>query len=109
MISLDQAKWHLRIVGNDDDAELGQKLNLAQSIVMQYLGDLRGDYLLLDPNEDPDAVQIDARRLKHQDAIRAAILLVVAELWANREASTANPLSESVRLILQPAREVPLA
>lgn len=109
MISLDQAKWHLRIVGNDDDAELGQKLNMAQSIVMQYIGDLRGDHLLLDPSDDPAAVQIDARRLKHQDAIKAGILLVLGELWANREASTANPLSESVRVILQPAREVPLA
>ena len=97
MISLNQAKWHLRIVDDHDDAEIQIKLTMAQDIVMQHIGCLR--------TENPDA---DVARLR-QDVIRAAILLVLGELWANREASTANPLSPSIRSLLEVMREPGLA
>lgn len=113
MIGLNAAKWHLRIDGTADDAELDAKINMATAIVRQYIGDLRGDHLRdpadLDDLKSVAAAGIDARRLRHQEAIDAAILLVLGELWANREAGTSNPLSDSVRLILGPVREIPLA
>lgn len=111
MISLNSAKWHLRLT--DDDPELAGKIAMAEAIVKQYIGDLRGDHLRdpydLDDPESVAAAQVDARRLRHQEAIDAATLLVLGELWANRESGVSNPLSDSVRLILGPVREIPLA
>ena len=99
MITLAQAKWHLRIDGTDHDTELAQLIVMAEAIVGQHLGKLRAR-----EDETPEALAIaDAARLQG-DAIDAAVLLVVGELFANREAGTANPLSPGVRLLLDSMR-----
>lgn len=81
-ISLAEAKYHLRIDGDEQDAEVNTKLNHAEMIVTTYRGFVEAYPSTEDPVRD------------------AATLLVLGELWSQREASTGNPLSPSVRNIL---------
>ncbi|CAI09246.1 head-tail connector protein [Aromatoleum aromaticum] len=85
-ISLADAKYHLRIDGSEQDAEVNTKLNHAEMIVRTYRGFVDAYPSTEDPIRD------------------AATLLVLGELWANRESSTGNPLSPSVRNILDTIR-----
>lgn len=83
MITLDQAKYHLRIDGTEHDAEIQLKLDLASGIVSDYIGSTG----------------------YNENAERAATLLVLGELWMNRESSTADVLSGTVRAILERTRK----
>lgn len=106
MIALHQAKWHLRIAGDDQDFEVEQKLALAQAIAYQYVGRIRGD--IGDPDNTPDEiVNAEVNRLCFggRDALDAATLVILGELWLNREAGTFNALSPGVRLILDGIKE----
>lgn len=106
MIALYQAKWHLRITGDDQDFEIEQKLALAHALALQYVGRIRGD--IGDPENTPaEIVEAEATRLGFgaQQAIDAATLLILGELWLNREAGTFNGLSPGVRLILDGIKE----
>lgn len=87
MITLDQARYHLRIDGTEFDAELQARLTMAAAIVADYVGDASYSY----------------------DVENAAILLVLGELWMNRESSTADVLSSAVRALLERARTLALA
>lgn len=82
MITLDQARHHLRIDGTGDDAEIQAKLTMATALIADYVGD--ASYSL--------------------DVENAAVLLVLGELWMNRESSTADVLSSAVRALLERAR-----
>lgn len=79
MISLIEAKSHLRVTHTDEDADITLKLKLAVAIVE----DFAGVDLAFDPSDVADA----------------ATLLVLGELYANRE-SNADPLSPSVKVVL---------
>lgn len=83
MITLTEAKTHLRVIHADEDADITRKLTMAIAIVQ--------DYTRIDVTYDPSAVA------------DAAILLVLGELYTNREAN-ANPLSSSVKSILERIR-----
>lgn len=86
MISLDDAKRHLRVDHADEDTDIGLKLRLAEAVVSDYIGN--------------DASWSTASHL----VVEAAILLVLGELYANREAG-ADPLSPTVRAILERTRK----
>lgn len=88
MISLDNARYHLRIDGTEHDAEIEQKLMLAGAIVSDYIGN---------------------NRQSNGDIEDAAIMLVLGELWLNRESSTADVLSPAVRSLLERQRMQALA
>ena len=83
MITLDEAKSHLRVDHTGDDADITIKLKLAASIVADYIG----------PStfHDPDIVD-------------AATFLVLGELYQNREAGSADVLSPTVKAILERLR-----
>lgn len=85
-VSIEQAKSHLRIDHDAEDADIEIRLRLAASIVFDYLGDAT-----------PYGQRAD-------DVIDAAILLVLGELYANREAN-ANPLSPAVKALLERQRK----
>lgn len=84
MITLDQAKAHLRVDGNHEDADITLRLSMAVAIVEDYIG--------MNTTSPSNAGVEDA-----------ATLLVLGELYANREAA-ANPLSPTVRGLLERLR-----
>lgn len=88
MISLATAKYHLRIDGAEHDAEIEQKLMLASAIVSDYIG---------------------SNNQSNGDIEDAAVMLVLGELWLNRESSTADVLSPAVRSLLERQRMQALA
>ena len=88
MITLDQARYHLRIDGTQHDAEIQQKLVLATSIVADYIGN---------------------NTQTNGDIEDAAILLALGELWLNREAGISDVLSSGLRLLLERQRVLALA
>ena len=88
MISLDTARWHLRIDGTEHDVEIEQKLMLASAIVSDYIG---------------------SNNQSNGDIEDAAVMLVLGELWLNRESSTADVLSPAVRSLLERQRVQALA
>lgn len=81
MISLTDARTHLRIDGAQDDDEIALKLLLAETLVAGYIGS-------------------DQSGSTYVAALDAATLLVLGDLWLNRESSTADPLSPAVKNIL---------
>lgn len=85
---------YLRLDAADaTDAEIIALLTVAKGLVADHIG--------------LDIEYIEDLELAHNDyanraaAIYAAVLLVVGEMYLNREASNANPLSPAVRLILE--------
>ena len=90
MIDLEAAKSHLRVYDSNEDADITLKLTLAAAIVCEYIG-----------FNSPVSVY-------YEKIADAATLLVLGELYANREASS-DPLSPSVRLILERIRVPVLA
>lgn len=88
MTTLDQARYHLRIDGTEHDAEIEQKLALAEAIVADYIG---------------QNTQLDSY------VSAAAVMLVLGELWLNRESSSADVLSPAVRSLLERQRVQALA
>lgn len=85
MITLDEAKRHLRVDHTDEDSDITLKLRLAVAIVEDYIGE--------NPSWTNNA----------HDLVDAATLLVLGELYTNREAG-ADPLSPTVRTILERLR-----
>lgn len=85
MITLIEAKSHLRMDHSAEDADITLKLKLANAIVNDFIG---MDQFSADYNED---------------IADAATFLVLGELYANREA-LADPLSPSVKTILERLR-----
>lgn len=84
LVTLEQARRHLRVFHTDEDADLLEKIQQASEIVMDYLQ--RPDLEWTDAVDgDPDAsppvapVESDAPRL-----IQASVLLVLAGLWEHR-------------------------
>lgn len=88
MTTLDQARYHLRIDGTEYDPEIEQKLALARAIVSDYIGN---------------------NRQSNGDIEDAAVMLVLGELWLNRESSSADLLSPAVRSLLERQRMQALA
>lgn len=82
MITLEQARYHLRIDGTEHDAEIEQKLAIASAIVWDYIGAQAGN------------IEVE----------QAAILLILGELWLNRESSTADVVSPAIRSLLERTR-----
>lgn len=85
MITLAEAKSHLRIDGNLEDADVEMRLRMAAAIVDDYISPTSTSRM-------------------NSDVEDAATLLVLGELYANRESSDSNPLSPSVRGLLERLR-----
>jgi hypothetical protein len=74
MITLEQAKLHLRVDHDDEDAAITAMIGASTAAAL--------DYLNLDAMPDPVPAPVSA-----------AILLQVADLYANRERQSAKPYS----------------
>ena len=75
MITLTEAKAHLRVSGDDDDTEITAMIDTAEAHVENFLG-------------APVATPAPA-------PIKSAALLCVADLYENRESQTDRPLTEN--------------
>ena len=103
MISLDEAKRHLRVDHDQDDEDIAKKLMLAKAVIADYIG----FSIDMPPREDftsEDAYFATLEKTNNQSAvIDAATFLALGELYANRE-SFADPLSPTVKLLLERLR-----
>ena len=90
MLTLYEAKAHLRIDHNDEDELLQAYMDAAEASVADYLG-----------IELPSAMPAP---------VRAAILLRVGDLYENREGQTDRPLhgNKTFERLLQPYRVMAL-
>jgi hypothetical protein len=78
LFTLDEAKAHLRVETGDDDALIGLYSNAAVSHVLQYCN------LALVPDDEAAIA-----------AFKAAALLVLGDLYANREPAIAGTITTS--------------
>lgn len=108
LITLDQAREHLRAQGGDDDADLQLKINAAQLLTQEYVGrqiyatqaELDAAVLAGTAGSTPPMVC--------NDLVRAAMLLTLGHLYANREdvvTGTTSALDMGSRALLAPYRQ----
>lgn len=109
LVSLDAAKAHLRVTHAFDDADITLKLRAAEKMAVMYLDrpvypsqELLDAALLTEPAialKDP---------LVCDDMVRAGILLVLGDLFVNREdvvtGTIATQLPTGARACLRPLR-----
>ena len=114
LVPLSQAFDHVR--ANSDDAyNVELKLQLASSIVLKHMG-----YDSIPTGEyDEDTSPPTLRPVYYDDgspivlhvtdSVKAAVLLVLSELYENREAGTADILSSTVIALLSTSFDPPFA
>lgn len=105
MINLDTAKYHLRIDDDAAEAEVLQKLRMADAIVRTYLANPEAPTIitLADYLAEPQPDIYNEQAMVGDATRDAAVLLVLGELWGNREAQSL-PLSKGVRDLLDMLR-----
>lgn len=116
LVSMDHARRQARTV-TDDDEDLRQKLSVASSIVANYckLTEIPADWVISDDSPvasyDPEDVSIietedsPAIVVRVPGNISAAVLLMLTELYENRESSSSNPISPAVEALLSQFRD----
>lgn len=103
LVSLDQAKEHLRVVHDDDDEDIFSKIEQSSAIIL--------DYLKLDviPNDWGNLSAESPAGTGVPHLIQSATLLALGELHNKREAAEVNVLSEAVKSLLRRSRDPALA
>lgn len=98
LIDLETIKSHLRVDGDAEDAMIELYAEAAEQIASNYMG---RNIVPSETSSDPDAVVLDG-------SIKAAILLIVGHLYANREAEVVGMQSSRLvygaEYLLQPYR-----
>lgn len=110
LVTLAQAKDHLRVVSSVEDADIQLKLNAATQMAVEYL-----DRDVFATAKDLADAQASGQLLKPDplivtDMVRAGILLVLGDLYANREETVtgtiATQLPTGARACLRSLRRV---
>ena len=86
LVTLDQAKAHLRVQHDDEDDDITLKIEAASAAVLDYIGDAQ--YLFLDTGgDDLDLLDTsgDQAGLRAQHLARQATLMLLGEFFRNRE------------------------
>lgn len=107
LVSLEQAKAHLRVVSDVEDADIALKLSAATERAVRFLDrDVYADQQTLDAAVS--AGSAGPEPIVCTDMIRAGILLVLGDLYTNREdvvtGTIATQLPTGARACLQPLR-----
>lgn len=109
LVTLDQAKDHIRAVHDMDDEHIDLAIKAASAAVLTYLDG--ADEAFTDSSDDVDLDLVP-------DDIKWATLLLVGEFFRNREAEQDGPVDQSfgygllprpVVALLFPHREQPVA
>lgn len=95
LVTLDEAKLHLRVDHDADDDDITIKINAASAAVLAYIED--SQYLFLDTGGDEidlydTSTDQAAHRAKH--LCRQATLLMVGEFYRNREPAATDVVPE---------------
>ncbi|EFI59765.1 MULTISPECIES: head-tail connector protein [Comamonas] len=109
LVTMEQAKLHLRVIGNDEDAGIQLKLNAATEMAVSFLdravyatkADMDAAVAAGDPGPCP---------MVATDMVRAGILLLLGDLYANREevitGTIATQLPTGAKACLLPLRRM---
>lgn len=104
LVELDAAKNHLRVDGASEDATILVLIAAASEVIL--------DYLKMDI---PTETSPDTSILQLWDtgvvpgAVQSATLLLLGDLYENREGSKVDILSSAVKALLHPHRDPALA
>lgn len=123
LVSLEEAKRHLRVDFDDEDADITLRVHAASGAVINYLHTLRRAYApMLDADGNPmyDAAGDPVPELDGQDApvvafvVRAAVLLMLGHLYRDRDENPGNAyqmgyLPAPITALLYPLRDPAMA
>lgn len=99
LISLKDAKDHLRVTGVNADGDIQSKILQASAIIFNYLK--------VDPDASPYDLPWDGDDVPWD--VQAACSLIVGELYWNREAGGNNVLSDTIKNLLRRYHDPTLA
>ena len=80
LVTLEQAKAHLRVVESGEDADITLKLEAAELAALNYL-----NRPVFATQGEVDSADAESQPLLVNAAIKAAILLTLGDLYASRE------------------------
>lgn len=99
LVSLNRACAHLRVPPGEDDAAINDLIDAASDIVMDYLKKPVPEQWNIETDSTPSTVP---------GPVRAAVLLVLGHLYADREGG-ADPISPAVVSLLMRHRDPAVA
>lgn len=109
LISLEEAKRHLLMDHDDDDAEIQQKIEEASAIVLDYLK-LSSVPASWQPAETGETGGTGSTPTGGTPPlIRSAVKIIVGDLYKNRESENSYVLTEGVRSLLHRQRHPAMA
>jgi len=91
LVTLDEAKSHLRVDHGFDDDDITLKIEAASAAVLEYIGDTQ--YLFLDTGGDDldlEDTTADQVGLRARHRARQATLLLIGDWFANREPTASD-------------------
>ncbi|MBP2303426.1 head-tail connector protein [Azospirillum picis] len=100
IVTLDEAKAHLRVDGADEDADITLKLAAAEDAAAQHLNRPV-------PWSDADGAEVPVPA-----SVKVAILLILGDLYAVREGAiigATHAVNPTVERLLAPYRRITLA
>jgi hypothetical protein len=95
LVTLEEAKLHLRVDHDGDDDDITLKIEAASASVLSYIED--SQYLFLDTGGDEldlADTSIDQAALRARHLCRQATLLMVGEFYRNREPAATDVVPE---------------
>lgn len=95
LVTLDEAKAHLRVDHDEDDADIEIKIEAASAAILNYIGDAQ--YLFLDTGGDEldlEDTSTDQAAHRARHLCRQATLLMVGEFYRNREPAATDVVPE---------------
>jgi hypothetical protein len=109
LVTLQEAKAHLRVVDASEDADITLKLRAAEQMAVAYL-----DRAVYPSQQELDAAlaagTAGACPMVASDMVRAGVLLLLGDLYANREETVtgtiATQLPTGARACLRPLRRM---
>ena len=102
LVSLDEAKRHLRVDGDHEDADIQLKLDAAIEMAIRYV-----DRDVFATQAEMDAAVDSVDPLLVTPMFKAGVLLYLGDLYANREGAVTGTITQmptDARACLRPLR-----
>lgn len=121
LVTLEEAKLHLRVDHDLDDNDITLKIYAASAAVLEYIGDTQYMFLdtggeLIEFDTSDTSTEPEQTALRTWHVVRQATLLLLGDMYSNR-APTAQDvvhagygyLPRAVLALLFPYRDLPIA